>query len=445
MSGGLALKSNPAPIVACTIARDVQTFDLLIDDIEAELGEAWGDLNFLEAQAFLAQPEADDLEFVAVAVDDADEPDVEMICRVIAQAKEAGVKVILVAEDVSPPILHRLLTAGADDFVPYPLPDRAFHNSLERVRGGQTIATPEQAEAPAAAPQAETPPAPEAAAPDAPATPQAPPPEVQLQPTTTTMGDRVIFAVQSMAGGSGATTFAVNLAWELANIDKKAPPSVCLIDLGLQFGSAATYLDLPRREVVFEILTEATTMDLPAFKQAVQRYGDKMGVFTAPADILPLDIVGPDEIAALIALAQECADIVVIDMPSTIVQWTETVLNAADVYFATLDLDMRSAQNTMRFIKALQAEDLPLDKVHYVLNRAPRGLDIGGKARIKRLAESLGITISTHLPDGAKQVTQACDHGEPLSDFAPKNPLRKEIAKQAKALYDAMKAEASAT
>ncbi len=444
MSGGLALKSNPAPIVACTVARDVQTFDLLIDDIEAELGEAWGDLNFLEAQAFLAQPEADDLEFIAVAVDDADEPDVEMVARVIAQAKAREIKVILVAEDVSPPILHRLLNAGADDFVPYPLPDQAFHNSLERIRSAKGVAEAVETSPAPAAPEGNDDAPPEATQAAQPPAPPPVTPEVPIQPTTR-KGERVLFAVQSMGGGTGATTFAVNLAWELANVDKKAPPTVCLIDLGLQFGSVATYLDLPRREVVFEVLTDATTMDLPAFKQALQRFDDKMGVFSAPADILPLDIIGPEEVAALIGLAQECADIVVIDMPSSIVQWTETVLNAADVYFTTLDLDMRSAQNTMRFIKALQAEDLPLDKVHYVLNRAPRGLDMGGKARVKRLAESLGISINTQLPDGAAQVTQACDHGAPLASFAPKNALRKEIAKQAKTLFDAMKAEASAT
>ncbi len=51
-----------------------------------------------------------------------------------------------------------------------------------------------------------------------------------------------------MAGGTGATTVAVNLAWELATIAKTDAPKVCLIDLDLQFGSVATYLDLPRRE-----------------------------------------------------------------------------------------------------------------------------------------------------------------------------------------------------
>ena len=424
MSGGLALKSTPALIVACTIARDVQTFDLLIDDIEAELGEAWGDLTFMEAQAFLSQPEADDLEFVAIAVDDEDEQDVELVIRVIEQAKSKDVKVILIAEDVSPPVLHRLLNAGTDDFVPYPLPEQAFHQSVARIRAGKTLV---------AAPPPATPAGPEAAAPE------------PIRTATTGKGDRVIFATQSMAGGTGATTLATNLAWELATIDKKNPPSVCLIDLGLQFGSVSTYLDLTRRDVVFEVLSEAQNMDVDAFKQALQSYDGKLSVFTAPGDILPLDLIGPGEVEALLNFAQECFDIVIVDMPSTILQWTETVLNRCDIYFATLELDMRSAQNTLRFIKALQAEDLPLDKVHYVLNRAPRGLDMSGKARVKRLSESLGIELNTQLPDGTKQVTQVCDQGTPLAVGAKKNPLRKDIAKLAKTLHAAIVAEAAAS
>ena len=41
-------------IVACTVSRDVQNFDLLIEDMETALGEAWGDLGFTEALAFFA-------------------------------------------------------------------------------------------------------------------------------------------------------------------------------------------------------------------------------------------------------------------------------------------------------------------------------------------------------------------------------------------------------
>lgn len=39
MTSETALQTN-APLVACTISRDVQNFDLLIEDMEDALGEA---------------------------------------------------------------------------------------------------------------------------------------------------------------------------------------------------------------------------------------------------------------------------------------------------------------------------------------------------------------------------------------------------------------------
>ena len=52
MSGEMP-QPETAAIVACTISRDVQNFDLLIEDMETALGEAWGDLGFGEAMAFI--------------------------------------------------------------------------------------------------------------------------------------------------------------------------------------------------------------------------------------------------------------------------------------------------------------------------------------------------------------------------------------------------------
>ncbi|MBO6601956.1 MULTISPECIES: AAA family ATPase [Paracoccaceae] len=415
MSGGLALKSDPAPIVASTISRDVQKFDLLIDDMEAELGESWGDLHLEEARAFLDQTESGELEFVAIAVDQSDEGDIGLIGEIIRGAKEKDIKVILIADDLSTQGLHQLLKLGADDFVPYPLPERALHDAIKRIREPEPVVR-------------------------LPAPPQS---GSTIDPSPRLEGRSAIFAVQSLAGGTGATTLAVNLAWELANIDKKKSPSVCLIDLDLQFGSASTFLDLPRREVILEVLSDSQSMDVDAFKQALVDYHGKMSVFTAPAEIIPLDMIGPEDVEAILNLASECFDIVIIDMPTTIVQWTETILHRTDVFFAMLELDMRSAQNAMRFIKALRSEDLPLEKVNFVLNRAPKSLDLNGKSRVKRLADSLGVKISTQLSDGAKQITQCADHGVPLAEMAKKNPLRKDIMKLGSGLFNAMLSEAA--
>ena len=128
------LQPEPAPILACTISRDVQNFELLIDDMEIELGESWGDLSFDDAQVFLDQPEAKSLEFVAIAVNAGDEADLQRVTDIIKQAKSHGIKVVLIADQVSPVALHQLLRLGADDFVPYPLPEGALHEAIDKIR-----------------------------------------------------------------------------------------------------------------------------------------------------------------------------------------------------------------------------------------------------------------------------------------------------------------------
>ncbi len=411
MSSTAPLQPEPQPIAACTISRDVQQFDLLIEDMEAAMGENWGDLGFADALAFLEQPEAAELEFVAVALSKEDERQLPLIADIIAHAKRRGIKVVLIADDVSPAALHQLLREGGDEFVPYPLPEGELAQAIERLRSGA-----------------------------GPLLPEAEPTE----PRATTARSGGVSPVQGLAGGSGATTLAVNLAWELANIDRKAPPRVCLIDLDLQFGTTATYLDLPRREAVLEILSDTAGADSESLLAAMMVHQERLHVLTSPAELVPLDLLGPADVARLIEMARVNFDYVVIDMPSSVVDWSETVLQAAHVYFATLELDMRSAQNTMRLKRALQSEELPFEKLRFVLNRAPGFTDLSGKSRAKRLADSLGISIEVQLPDGGRAVTQSADHGTPLAEGAAKNPLRREIAKLARSVHKVNVAEAKA-
>ncbi len=417
MTSSAAMKSEPEPIIACTVSRDVQNFDLLIEDMETELGESWGDLSFEDAATFLSQPDASSLEFVAIAVDDQDEEELPRIGDLIALAKEKKVRVILIAEEVSPMALHHLLRRGADDFVPYPLPEGALHEAIERLR------------APVAA----------VAVPDQPG-PQAGPPAPYHAPGAGRHGS--VLPIHALAGGVGASTFAVNLAWELAVTTKKDPPRVCLLDLDLQFGSTSTYLDLPRREAVFELLSDTPAMDAEAFHQALLPFNEKLHVLTAPADMLPLDLIGPEDVTTLVEMARANFDFVIIDMPRTLVQWTETALNSADFYFAVMEMDMRSAQNALRFVRALKSEDLPHEKLRFAMNRAPKFTDLSGKSRVKRMAENLDIDIEIMLPDGGRQVSQANDHGLPLAETAAKNPLRKEYQKLAASVFEHAKARA---
>jgi len=395
-------RDDNTAILACTISRDVQNFDLLIEDMEAALGENWGDLGFAEALAFFSQPEANSLQFVALAIDSEDEDNLSLMGEIISQAKEKKIKVVLIAEDVTPASLHQLLRKGADEFVPYPLPEGELQEAIERMKQPDPVVAAQVASAAQASGDSK---------------------------------EGALFVVHGLAGGVGATTFAVNLAWELACVSDKDAPTVCLIDLDLQYGTVSTYLDLPRRETVFEMLSDTASMDDEVFSQALQTYEEKLEVLTAPSDMVPLDLITPEDIQRVIDTARKRFDYVIVDMPKTLILWSETVLQAAHVYFAMIELDMRSAQNTLRLKRALQAEELPFNKLRFALNRAPKFTDLNGKSRVKRMGESLSVAIDLQLPDGGKQVMQSGDHGLPLANSAAKNPLRREIAKLAKSLH----------
>jgi pilus assembly protein CpaE len=394
-------------IRACTVSRDVQNFDLLIEDMETEYGEDWGDLNFSEAHAFMDAPDAGALDVIAIALDDADEVSMPVIRSIIEKAAARGIHVLLIAEALSPILLHQLLRAGAEDFVPYPLPENALHDAIERLHRAQAQNAAHSAAANAQA------------------------------KTGSGTKDGSVMVVQALCGGAGGTNFAVNLGWELCQLSKDRQHSVCVLDFDFQSGSVATYLDLARTEKVYELLSQTHSMDSDSFFAALQVFSEKMHVLTAPSDMLPLDLLSPEEIERVISIAKAHFDYVVIDLPRAVMHWTETVLNMSDVFFALLELDMRSAQNTLRMLRALKADGIDLGKHRFMLNRAPKFTDLSGKSRAKRMSESLGITLAGNLPDGGAQVRDANDHGLPLAEFAAKNPLLKEIRKLAGELHEA--------
>jgi len=394
--GLLKSEVEDAGLDACTMARDVRSFDLLVEDMETELGERWGGLDFADGLSYLASPEARALEFIAVAVDRTDEEHLDPVIDLIAAAKGIGLKVILVAHDLSPVVLHQLLKLGADDFCPYPLPEGALSDAIARLRQPRAVAI-----------------------------------ENHSQTGGGEQRNGVLLPVYGLAGGVGATMFAVNLAWEISQLNVKSGLKVAILDLDLQGGSVSTYLDLPRRESIYELLSDTAAMDDESFQAALVNFNEQIDVLTAPADALPLDILLPEDVDRVLDKALAAYDFVVVDMPTTLVHWTETILQRSDAFFALMEIDMRSAQNALRFIRLLKSEDLPIEKVRYVLNRAPKATDLSARGRAKRLAENLNINLDIHLPDGGKQVTNACDHGLPLLESAHKNPLRKEIAKVA--------------
>ena len=214
---------------------------------------------------------------------------VEGTARLIKKAREAGLTVLLVVGDISSRSMHRLIREGVAEFTPYPDQEGALPEAINRLRLARSTNS-----------------------------------AIGVGGAIPVRHGKVITAYGA-AGGVGASTFIVNLAWEVATSVRKQGRKVALLDFNFQYGSVATYLDVPRREAVYELVSEAASLDQTGLTQALSTYQDKLYVLTAPRDALPLDIVSPSDVSAIINLAREAFDFVLIDMPQSLMNWSEQV------------------------------------------------------------------------------------------------------------------------
>jgi len=377
---------------ALVFSGDFLAADALVKDLDTQFGEdQWLEVPVGDTENMLSIASAED-SFVIVALSSDETEAVTATAQLIRQAREYGLMVLLIVGDISSRTMHQIMREGVTEFAPYPEPAGALMDAIDRLRLARSSGN--------------------------------------LPAITTSGAPRrlgKVVAFYGVAGGVGASTLAVNFAWEMTLRTRREGRRVALLDFNFQYGSIATFLDVPRREAVYELVSEASNLDQTGLTQALSTYKDKMHVLTAPRDALPLDIVSPSDVDAIINLARESFDYVVIDMPQALMNWSEKVYAASDDFYAVMEVDMRSAQNMYRFLRTLKAEDMNLDKLRFVLNRAPGLTDLSGKTRVKRVAESLGITFLHQIPDGGKQIINSCDQGTPLAESARSSPVRKEI------------------
>jgi len=388
--GAPALKANTIEMIA--VFDDFLQSAALSDSIDEVFGKSsWASDSYDGARSAIFKDANPGSKIVLLAIDREDADGLGRAESFVSEITSCGAICVLIVADLSTAAVHRLMRAGAADFAPFPLPDGALSQATNRAR--------------------------------------------VLKQTEQSAGGRgprgVIVPIYHTAGGAGATTLAVNLAWEIHEEVKKSGRSVALMDLDFQYGACATFLDLPRRQAVFELLSNPSIADVSGLNAAMTSFRGEMSVLTSPPDPVPLDLIESGEVEEMLTIAANVFEFVIVDLPVALLSFSDRLLENAHIFLNVMQLDMRNAQNAARFLRAAESEGMSLARVEHVLNRAPSALDLSAKNRARQFERSLGIEFSHRVPDGADAVEAACDQGAPLSIAARRNPVRAAIKKLA--------------
>jgi pilus assembly protein CpaE len=209
-------------------------------------------------------------------------------------------------------------------------------------------------------------------------------------------GPSKVVSFLKAGGGAGATTLAVQMACAAS---KDQPGTVLLIDLDLQFGSAALHLDLPQKTSVADLLASAERLDGPMLRAAAAHHPSGVDLLAAPAQVMPLDLVEPQTALSLLDAARAGYGLVLVELPQTWTRWTRAVLEASDAAVLAVNLTVPSLRHARRQLETITEEGLGHLPLSVVANRVREGLLAKPSAISRAEAERvIGRPIAATLP-----------------------------------------------
>lgn len=235
--------------------------------------------------------------------------------------------------------------------------------------------------------------------------------------TATTPAKRSLGAVACVlraGGGVGATAIATQAACAVGKAASE-DGRVCLLDLDLQFGSAAFHLGLDQRTHVLDLGAAAETIDGAMLKNAMSRHPAGIDVLAAPPGIHPLDALTPELVLTLLSEARRAYALAVVDLPLSWTAATRTALGEANRILLVAQPTMPSLRHARRQIEVLHQEGLEHVPLCVVVNRYQRGLFANGLSA-RDIEAAVGRRVDHFIPTDAR-FEEAANLGKALSEL----------------------------
>lgn len=252
---------------------------------------------------------------------------------------------------------------------------------------------------------------------------------VQFAPPTR---EAKVIAVSGVSGGSGATTLALNLAFELLHAPGgPARRTVLLVELARQMGTLATYLNVEPPLTVHELLIDPGRLTTHGVRAALTTVAPGLDVLAGPyLDITP-GAVSPRHVYQLIELCRRMASTVVLDVPCAYDDLQFETLALAD-QVVLVGVQTVSSVRTLKMVRETLEREEGIRNTQVVVNRYEPTM-VGFSAT--RLADLLKVPSVHTITNDYPSVMSALNHGKPLQAAAPHSRVLADIRALARSLF----------
>ncbi len=226
----------------------------------------------------------------------------------------------------------------------------------------------------------------------------------------------------SAKGGSGVSLVTANVGVTMA---RTTPYHILACDLSPQCGDIATYLNLPHKFTVRDLVNNDSGIDMPLLESVVVRHSSGLSVLAAPRDDqAALNSDNIKSLRTLISLAKSSFDHILVDAGTLDPALLQLILSEADVIFITGNPDVVSIKGMLVFFNKLISMHYPPDKIQIIVNRANSKNQIDAK-EFEKVSRH---PIRFYLPNNYPVCIEAVNSGTPINDRSDLSKKIGEIA-----------------
>lgn len=236
-----------------------------------------------------------------------------------------------------------------------------------------------------------------------------------------------VLALMPCKGGSGATFLASNLGCALAAGEQR----VCLIDLNLHFGDAALHVsEQAPTSTVVDAIAQIQRLDSALLAANMLRVRQGFDLLAAPDSPAQAVEVRPEHVERLIAVARHAYDFVILDVSRTLDVNVVKALDCCDRILLVLQATLPFIRDAGRLLQIFASLGYPREKLGLLLNRFEREGEIGPD----EIGRTLGQTVDWLIPNRFGVVAESVNHGHPVIELAPRDPLSRSLREMAASL-----------
>jgi pilus assembly protein CpaE len=225
-----------------------------------------------------------------------------------------------------------------------------------------------------------------------------------------------VLSVFSSKGGTGTTFVATNVAAALG------APTV-LLDLNLQAGDLGLFLGVEPKFSIADLIENRERVDDTLLRSYLTPHTANLSLLAAPREADSADDIEAEHIFQVLEILRERYDYVVIDPQHTFDSITLAALDQSDEILLVLTLDIPAIRSTQRALKLFDRLGYPRHKLHVVVNRFSKQIDLD----LRQVERFLGERVTGYVQSDYKTAVNSINLGQPLVESDPQSKIATEL------------------